>query len=299
MKKAPILIAVVLILVFASACGGAGSKLTQTQTAVSEEIFAQSTKTANAVGTQQAETQAYEAELAQTSEAQEATEMAKATDAAIKATRLAGEQQTLVARTQEAEAQATQAAERIYTVVQDLYDQGFIPSKEGSFQQLPPYEGEFAQIGYYRSVPIPDSFVKDFVLVMDVSWEVNDKANEWYRSGCGFAFRVSEDYDEYYNFILTLDGRINFAQLLKGYNGISISKAYWGQIENEKGSDTIIITAQGKTFQVFNTDLERIDIRYGEKLVEGTMAYQVSSGSNKDFGTRCNFTDVDLWHLDD
>ncbi|MFN2145240.1 MAG: hypothetical protein ACK2T7_07790 [Anaerolineales bacterium] len=299
MKKAPILIAVVLILVFASACGGADSKLTQTQTAVSEEIFAQSTKTANAVGTQQAETQAYEAELAQTSEAQEATEMAKATDAAIKATRLAGEQQTLVARTQEAEAQATQAAERIYTVVQDLYDQGFITSKEGSFQQLPPYEGEFAQIGYYRSVPIPDSFVKDFVLVMDVSWEVNDKANEWYRSGCGFAFRVSEDYDEYYNFILTLDGRINFAQLLKGYNGISISKAYWGQIENEKGSDTIIITAQGKTFQVFNTDLERIDIRYGEKLVEGTMAYQVSSGSNKDFGTRCNFTDVDLWHLDD
>jgi len=299
MKKALILIAVVLILVFASACGGADSKLTQTQTAVSEEIFAQSTKTANAVGTQQAETQAYEAELAQTSEAQEATEMAKATDAAIKATRLAGEQQTLVARTQEAEAQATQAAERIYTVVQDLYDQGFITSKEGSFQQLPPYEGEFAQIGYYRSVPIPDSFVKDFVLVMDVSWEVNDKANEWYRSGCGFAFRVSEDYDEYYNFILTLDGRINFAQLLKGYNGISISKAYWGQIENEKGSDTIIITAQGKTFQVFNTDLERIDIRYGEKLVEGTMAYQVSSGSNKDFGTRCNFTDVDLWHLDD
>ncbi len=129
MKKGTIVVTVLLILVFVSACGGADSKLTQTQTAVSAEIFDQSTKTANVVSTQQAETLAYEAELAKTSEAQEATEMAKATDAAIKATRLAGEQETLVARTQIAKAQATEAAESIYTVVQDLYDQGFITSR--------------------------------------------------------------------------------------------------------------------------------------------------------------------------
>ncbi len=104
--------------------------------------------------------------------------------------------------------------------------------------------------------------------------------------------------DEFYNFQLTLDGKLNFAQLLKGYNSIILSKANWGQIEHMKGSTAIILTAQGKTFQVFNGDLERIDLRYGEKLVEGSMFYQVASGSNKDYGTRCNFSDVDIWHLE-
>lgn len=299
MKRTSILFMFLLTVFAVSACGVGKAGLAQTQTAVSDEIFAQSTETANVLMTQQAETQAFEAVLARTEEAVEATEMAGATATAVKATRVAGEQQTQIARTQIAEMEATEAASRIYTVVQDLYDQGYITHREGTFQALPPYEGDFAQIGWFRSVPIEDSHVEDFVLVMDVSWEVSDKASEFFRSGCGIAFRVSEERDEYYNYLLMLDGKINFAQLLKGWNSIALSKAYWGKLEHMAGSETIIITAQGKTFQVFNSDLELIDTRYGEKLVGGNLSYQLVSGSNKDYGTRCNFTDVDLWRLEE
>jgi hypothetical protein len=237
--------------------------------------------------------------MAKTNEVIEATEMAGATATVVKATRQANAQNTLAAETQQAEMAATEEVSRIYNIVQELYDLGYITRTEGTFQQLPPFEGELAQIGYFQTIPIPDTDVKDFVIVMDVSWEVSDKYNDWQYSGCGIAFRVSEDWDEYYNFILTLDGRVNFAQLLKGWNSIQISKSNWGDIEPMKGSETLIITAQGKTFQLFNSDLELIDVRYGEKLVEGTLAYQYSSGSNKDFGTRCTFTDTDVWHLAD
>jgi hypothetical protein len=92
---------------------------------------------------------------------------------------------------------------------------------------------------------------------------------------------------------------MNFFQALSSSNSISLSKAWYGNVDHMSGNTTFIVVAVGTTYRVFNEDLEQIDLRYGEALREGGMAYVVSSGTNIDFGTRCIFNDVELWRLDE
>jgi hypothetical protein len=146
---------------------------------------------------------------------------------------------------------------------------------------------------------IEDSFVTDFVMVVDVSWESASRSAQFFRSGCGIAFRMAEDYSESYTFMLGLDGKMNFYPTLSSSNTVYLSKSHWGPINHMEDSTTFIITAEGITFQVFNEQLQRIDLRNGAELVSGYLAYALASGSNTDFGTRCSFTDTDLWRLED
>jgi hypothetical protein len=146
---------------------------------------------------------------------------------------------------------------------------------------------------------IEDSLVTDFVLVVDVSWESASRAAEFYRSGCGIAFRMADDFSEYYAFMLGLDGNVNFYPKLSSSNRVYLSKSYWGRIDHMEDSTTFIITAEGINYQIFNEALERIDLRNGAELESGSLAYQLASGSNTDFGTRCIFSDTELWRLED
>jgi hypothetical protein len=99
--------------------------------------------------------------------------------------------------------------------------------------------------------------------------------------------------------MLGLDGKMIFYPTLSSSNTVYPSKSHWGQIDHMEGSTTFIITAEGITFQVFNEQLQRIDLRNGAELDSGYLAYALASGTNADFGTRCKFTDTDLWRLED
>ncbi len=295
MKHAQIVLALALVLIIAAACGLSEADMAQTSEAISGTANAQGTSTAKVKETETAVTQQYITEEAATAQAATATEIAGLTATADQATRQANAQETLQAQTQIAVAQATEQASRIYDVVQTLYDGGYITTTDGYFQDLPEYDATWAQIGYFTLEPIRDSFVKDFVLVVDVTWEASDKATEFYRSGCGIAFRINDEGSEYYVFFLSFDGKMNFFQL-ENNSGV-LSKKNWGKVEAMADSATFIITVEGINFQVFNDQFERKDLRNGAALEDGYLAFMLASGSNRDFGTHCDFTNVDLWRI--
>jgi hypothetical protein len=302
MKKLFVVAAFLLLLLIVTGCGPSEVDLAETEAVVLGTSQAKSTNTARVEQTSAAGTQqfldAQETYAAETAQAATATWEFNATQTADEATRQANAQNTMVARTQEAAAQATEAVSEIYAVVQALYEAGHISRTDGSFQQLPYFDESWAQIGYFYIAPIMDSFVEDFVLLVDVSWEASSQATEFYRAGCGVSFRVADDLSEYYTFMLGLDGNMNFFPKLASSNSVRLSKAYFGPIEHMAGSTTFIITAEGNKYQVFNEDLKRIDLRNGAELGSGYLAYQLASGSNTDFGTHCVFSDTDLWRLD-
>lgn len=299
MKKPIVVAALLLMLFIVSSCGPSKASLAETESAIQSTSQAQGTNTARVQQTSVAETQQFEdTQAAATAEAVTATWEFNVTQTSEQATHQANAQNTQAARTQEAIAQSTEAVSEIYGVVQALYDAGQISSKEGSFQQLPYFDESWAQIGYFYISPIQDSFVEDFVLLVDVSWEASTSATEFFRAGCGISFRVADDLSEYYTFMLGLDGKMNFFPKLSSSNTVILSKANFGDIEHMKGSTSFIITAEGINFQVFNENLERIDLRNGAELGSGYLAYQLASGSNTDFGTRCTFTDTDLWRIE-
>lgn len=296
MKKAQFFLLLLIVVIFAAACGISEAEMQQTEEAINSTIMAESTGTAEVQQTEAAITQEYEDQMAETAAAVEATEMVAATATSQKATSQVEAQQTSEAATQKAIAAATAEASDIYSVVQALYDQGKITTANGYFQDLPEWSGNLARTWTFDLEPIMDSFATDFVLVMDVSWEIEDPATDWGAAGCGVAFRISNEFSDYYTYFVTMDKQINFFQVTP--RGGTKFTSRWGDFDHMQDSTTIIITVEGSDFRAYNADLELKDTRNGAELVDGYLAFMIVSGSNKEPGTQCEFTNMDLWHLE-
>jgi hypothetical protein len=282
------MMAVLLLGFIVSACGPSEAELAATEAYKGAEE-AQITRTmisrhTSEVATQQFLTQVANTQQIGTEQASTATQAFQGTRTSVSATQMKGVENTRIA--------ITEQASNIYAIVQELYDSGYLTSTDGYFDQLPGAEVNWAQINWVRNYIIEDSYVADFVLMMDVSWESASRSAEFDRSGCGIAFRQADDYSEYYAFSLALSGYLKFIPRVNDAYFVYPTGAYWGDIDHMEGSTTLILTAQGNQFQVFNENLERIDLRYGEEIKNGYLAYQLLSGSNTDFGIRCNFTNT-------
>ena len=271
MKKAQYFLVFILLLIFVSACGTSEAELAQTEEAINGTIMAESTGTAEVKQTEAAITQEYESQMAETAQAVTATEQAIATATSEMAT-------------QQVEAQLGQIGI------------GQITTANGYFEDFPAWSGSYANQWSYTLEPLWDTFATDFVMVLDITWEIEDSKTDWAAAGCGIAFRISEDFDDYYTYFLTVEDQINFFQV--GPTGGRKYTSRWADVDPMQGSTTIIITVEGIDFKAFNENFELKDQRNGQALVDGSFAYMIVSGSNNAPGTQCSFTNVDLWHLE-
>jgi hypothetical protein len=63
------------------------------------------------------------------------------------------------------------------------------------------------------------------------------------------------------------------------------------------GSADVILAVQDGTISYY-VDGKRVFQRENSELKEGDLALTLNSGTNKDFGTRCKMTDIEVWDLD-
>jgi len=303
MKRLFVVAACLLLLICVSACGPSEADLAETEAVIQSTSHAKETNTASvlqtsAAGTQKAEeTQAAEAaETEQAAQAATATRSFEITQTAEEATRQANAQNTLVAATEQAKAQATEQASDIYNVVQTLYDKGYISTTDGYYQKLPDFSGRLTGEYLFDFQNIPDSYAEDFVLVLDMSWEIEDPATIWRSAGCGITFRMNDEWTDYYAYFLTLEEQINFGQVRAGR--LQKYTSPWDDIDHMKDSATFIFIAEGSKIKAFNGNLELKDQRDAAALVEGSFAFMFVAGSYVEPGTQCEFTNVDLWHIE-
>jgi hypothetical protein len=162
------------------------------------------------------------------------------------------------------------------------------------------FSDEWAQIGWYQWTPImPMNFkmfssdVTDFILRTDVAWESASKlANP---SGCGFVFRLGDDKSHYMVFV-SLDGYVR-SGLTRDRNWKDMGSGYYG-VGAQNGSATMTLIMEDNQYAVLiNEKLIKKYTGLAGKMSSGMIAYTVVSGINTDFGTRCKFTNTDLWYI--
>jgi TolB protein len=184
---------------------------------------------------------------------------------------------------------------RISEVVKDFVESGILTRAKGKITQLPDFEMDWAQINwysYYRTGTNP----QDFIIRADASWEsASDKAN-WWNSGCGFVFR-EKDEDKHYLAYLDLDG---FAHIKRARSG-SMSRLGRSNIAYpvEKPGDeaNIMLVVEGNNIHFF-VDGYLMLSRQDMSFTDGDLSLTLLSGTNKDYGTRCEMTNIELWMLD-
>lgn len=190
--------------------------------------------------------------------------------------------------------EATAQVQGMYDAVQKLASERLLEKTEGTYTQIEDFNETWAQIGWYQwwGTGLAPT---DFVIRAHTEWESASRTANWFDSGCGFVFR-EEDADNHYMIFLALDGNV----YLKGYvdgKYKEFGKGYLGKIDFMKGGADVMLAVEGDHILYFVNGKKVLE-RNNSELSKGNLALTLVSGTNKDYGTRCSITDIEVWSLD-
>lgn len=177
-------------------------------------------------------------------------------------------------------------------VLAEMADKGYINSTEGTFTPYEDFKEEWAQLNWYQYWPIQDK-VKDFVFNAHFSWSTASATPE--DSGCGVVFGLQSN-DDHYAVILT-NSRILFmraAQSLGNYAREVGKTKGTGRVKfgNPAEADFTLAVSGKSAYTYVDQQFIGQYALSNDQLSEGTVALTLLSGTNKDFGTRCEMTNV-------
>jgi len=194
---------------------------------------------------------------------------------------------------------ATKFVEDAARRVQKYVEKGYLPGTDGTLHALDDYRREMAQINYI-DVDFAgfEDKITNFAVRGHVKWQSAAKVNYPEFSGCGFAYRFQDNGDGYTVFISS-------EAIVMYYCDSSIGRC--GRLGTTRGKGTLDFTepAEADLELVVKDDHAYVLVNdqfigeytlFKERLREpGYLIYSIISGTNKDYGTRCEITDAALW----
>jgi hypothetical protein len=177
-------------------------------------------------------------------------------------------------------------------LVQKLFDEKTISSKDGKYFRLEDFIKDWAQLYSYRTW-LTDLTPTNFVIQADMEWDSGSKTPNISDSGCGFVYHSSEN--SHLSTFIMMDGKVKTYRLFKG--GLSpLNNGYVGKfkIPSDKAHLVLVVDKQWITTIVNDKQISHFQ---ETKLQGGNLGLAIDSGTNKDFGTRCTITNIELWEL--
>ncbi len=186
-----------------------------------------------------------------------------------------------------------QVPPEIQQLVVDYYEKGYLPSTEGEYHRLDDFtmSSNDRQITFTKKKTGYD--VKDFMVKAHFKWQ-SAIANPD-PGGCGWAFRGNRD-STYFTFV---DREWIFLGLMKEGQWNRYGKTSgndWVGLGNPAEADVTLAVSKGKAYMLIDDSLASSYTLDTDFLTgAGELAYAVVAGTYKNYGTRCEMTNVDLW----
>ncbi len=133
----------------------------------------------------------------------------------------------------------------------------------------------------------------DFVLSGHFKWSSAYQNAD--ASGCGYVFSLQENRDHY---ALILDrSKVLFLITSDGYGRISGPIRGTGRVKigNLAEADFTVIVKGNYAYVLVNNEVAGEYTLAQSRPLTGEIAFTVLSGSDKDYGTRCEMTNLHLW----
>lgn len=191
----------------------------------------------------------------------------------------------------------TQSYEDLIADAQKFKDEGIIASTNGMYRELDDYENTFAQIGWL-TYDYFDFTARHFLYKAHVRWSTAQDTND--TSGCGIVFAVNpkKNSDEYYGVVLD-KSRVFFSYARGGYYYDLGKTRGTGRLNfgNPAEADLTLLVYNYKAYVYVNDEfIGEYTLRKDMEL-RGKFGYGVISGTNRDYGTRCEITKSRMWML--
>jgi hypothetical protein len=181
---------------------------------------------------------------------------------------------------------------------QKYYDLGYLSSTNGTKKKYPAFAEEWAQISWYRYW-IYEEQVRNFYISAHFKWSSAFRNAD--PSGCGFAFAVQENGDKYSVFLDRKGVLFYIFEQSKGYYLPVGATRETGSVEfenpydNPVEADFALIVTNSYAYILVNGDVVSEYTLSDNKFYKGGFGPAILSGTNKDFGTRCEMTNFRAW----
>jgi hypothetical protein len=186
---------------------------------------------------------------------------------------------------------ATQRTEEFQSLLDSFQEAGYIESSDGKITYLPAFKQEWAQLGWYQWWPY-GNVTTDFVFKAHFNWSTAITTSD--ESGCGFIFGIQDNGDHYAVFLDK--GRILFL-MARGSRAYSVGKTKGSgraNFGNPAEADFAVAVKGQSAFVSVNEDVTEYTLSV-DQTSRGTYGATLLSGTNRDYGTRCEMTDAMFW----
>ena len=194
------------------------------------------------------------------------------------------------------EAPATEAPDpamdEFNALLQKFDDKGYISTTEGEITTLSDFKEEWAQIGYFNYWTYDVTTSDEFVFKAHFNWSTASSTPD--PSGCGVVFGL-QDSGDYYVVFLTHD-HIRF-RLARGGNLYEVGKTSGKgttNFGNPAESEFALAVSNQKAYVSVDGDVTTYTLSM-DQTTAGAIALSLRSGTNKDYGTRCEATEMFVW----
>lgn len=186
---------------------------------------------------------------------------------------------------------ATQQFDAFNTLLQTFEEKGYVSTTEGSAKTIKPFDEEWAQLNWYQWWP-EGNVNSDFVFSGHFKWSAAISSPEI--SGCGIIFGLQDNSDHYAVFLDK--SRILFL-MARGSHVYNVGKTRGsGRLALTLPAEAeFAISVKGQSAYV-SVDGEVTEYTLSQdQTTKGAFALSLLSGTNKDYGTHCEITDMILW----
>jgi hypothetical protein len=190
---------------------------------------------------------------------------------------------------------ATQHMGELQAESQTYFDRGYINSADGKFMEYDDFKEEWAQLGWYRTWYLNQS-ARNFYLSAHFKWTSAYRSADI--SGCGFAFAIQEDGEKYSVFLDR--SKVYFVVTNEYYKPFSPTRGtgrvnFENPFDQPVEADFTLIVNDAYAYVLVDDELIGEYTLSQSKNLRGGLGLTLLSGTNKDFGTRCEMTDIRVW----
>lgn len=191
--------------------------------------------------------------------------------------------------------EATQKADEFQALLTLFHEKGYIGTTEGQTRLFKNFKEEFANLHDYYKWWWPEGTKEqysNFVFSAHFEWRSYSSTPDV--SGCGIGFGIKENGDHYAIF---LDRENLILIRAKGASLYRMGTSGGGRYPTipipARSNFSIAVWDQNVTVSV-----DGVIVNYilsSDQNAQGQLAYSLLSGTNSDYGTRCEMTNIILW----
>ncbi|MGZ9234867.1 MAG: hypothetical protein ACXW4E_05020 [Anaerolineales bacterium] len=184
--------------------------------------------------------------------------------------------------------------EELIAEVQVYYEKGYLTTSDGTFAELDDFSYDWADLGRYQLFLLPVS-ASDFFLSAHFKW--NSALENSDTAGCGFIFGLQPNNDHYAVFLDRAKIYFRVTNPALGYSSNVEPNRVTGKVQFDYPAEAnfTLIVKGGYAYVLVNGEVVSEYTLLSGRPLRGDLGLSVLSGTNKEYGTRCEMTDLRLW----